>query len=118
VVHHHYLPNPDRAVVEVTKVRDYLLSHDHPVGRHKAVVFEAAGYHHGQWERLHVDLLQTAWMVTQAPIKTPFGLQYRTNAILLASGGRRLPVCVLWLVRAGEDYPRFVTAYPRRPHAV
>lgn len=33
------LPNAEQAVVEPAKVRDYLLSSAHPVGRFKAVVF-------------------------------------------------------------------------------
>jgi hypothetical protein len=38
------LPNPDRAVVDDAKVRDYLLSPSHPVGRFKAVFFAALGF--------------------------------------------------------------------------
>jgi hypothetical protein len=36
------LPNPDRAVVEIEKLRDYCLSSSHPRGRHKARVFVTA----------------------------------------------------------------------------
>jgi hypothetical protein len=36
------LPNPERAVVDIEKLRDYCLSLEHPVGRHKALVFAAA----------------------------------------------------------------------------
>ena len=35
------LPNGDRAVVEIEKLRDYCLSAAHPRGRHKARVFAA-----------------------------------------------------------------------------
>jgi hypothetical protein len=38
------LPNADRAIVPEAKVRDYLLSNAHPVGRFKAVFFIALGY--------------------------------------------------------------------------
>ncbi len=113
----HTLPNPHLAVVEAAKVRGYLLSAAHPVGRHKAAVFEAAGYRLEAWERLQVDLSRTAWMHSDAPIPTPFGREYRTDAILLPPAGRRLAVRVIWLVRTGEDFPRLVTVFPRRPHA-
>jgi hypothetical protein len=33
------LPNGDRALIEPEKVRDYLLSTTHPVGRFKAAYF-------------------------------------------------------------------------------
>ena len=36
------LPNADRAIVEIEKLRDYCLSSSHPRGRHKARVFITA----------------------------------------------------------------------------
>ena len=36
------LPNPERAVVQIEKLRDYCLSMEHPRGRNKARVFESA----------------------------------------------------------------------------
>jgi hypothetical protein len=38
------LPNADRAVIEDAKVRDYLLSATHPIGRFKSVFFVALGF--------------------------------------------------------------------------
>ena len=35
------LPNPDRAVVDIAKLRDYCLNPEHPRGRHKARLFAA-----------------------------------------------------------------------------
>ena len=54
------LPNPERAFVAPNKVRDYLLSPSHPVGRFKATVFVALGYTQENWERLRDDLLTIA----------------------------------------------------------
>lgn len=50
------LPYADRAVVEPSKVRDYLLSASHPIGRFKAAVFFALGYAPESWQRLRDDL--------------------------------------------------------------
>lgn len=50
------LPRGESAIVEDTKVRDYLLSSDHPIGRFKARVFRAAGYHPDHWQLLRDDL--------------------------------------------------------------
>jgi hypothetical protein len=52
-----HLPNADRAVVEDAKVRDYLLSATHPVGRFKAVFFVALGFSADRWELLRDTLL-------------------------------------------------------------
>ncbi|MFO0327747.1 MAG: DUF6883 domain-containing protein, partial [Gemmatimonadota bacterium] len=38
------------------KVRDYLLSPEHPVGRFKARVFAAAGYRREAWQQLREEL--------------------------------------------------------------
>ena len=51
------LPGSKYAVVEAAKVRDYLLSHEHSVGRFKAAFFEALGYTVTDWARLQRDLL-------------------------------------------------------------
>ncbi len=34
------LQNSDKAIIEIEKLRDYCLSKEHTVGKHKAVVFE------------------------------------------------------------------------------
>lgn len=44
------LPNADRAIVDPAKVRDYLLSASHPVGRFKAAFFLSLGYSEDRWE--------------------------------------------------------------------
>jgi hypothetical protein len=56
------LPNASLAVVEPGKVRDYLLSSTHPVGRFKSVVFIALGYTQQDWAQLRDDLLSHAAM--------------------------------------------------------
>lgn len=45
-------PGAERAVIDPAKVRDYLLSTVHPVGRFKAIVFQALGYTAEEWQRL------------------------------------------------------------------
>jgi hypothetical protein len=43
------LPFAENAVVDAEKVRDYLLSRLHPVGRFKAVFFAGLGYTQENW---------------------------------------------------------------------
>ena len=54
------LPGAQHAVVEPAKIRDYLLSTSHPVGRFKAVVFFSLGYTTEDWVKLHDDILSLA----------------------------------------------------------
>jgi hypothetical protein len=52
------LPNADRAVVDKAKVRGYLLSPAHPVGRFKARFFVSLGYTAEEWRRLRDDIVE------------------------------------------------------------
>ena len=54
------LPGRGRAVVDPAKLRDYMLSDAHPVGRFKAAFFRSLGYDRADWERLESDLRQLA----------------------------------------------------------
>lgn len=43
------LPERDRAIIDAEKLRDYLLSPSHPVGRFKAAFFASLGYTQANW---------------------------------------------------------------------
>ena len=61
------LPAADHAIVDDAKVRDYLLSPEHPVGRYKAPVFAAVGYHRDMWPLLRDDLRALAGVIDVTP---------------------------------------------------
>jgi hypothetical protein len=44
------LPNGHLATVDERKIREYLLSHSHPIGRFKARVFASVGFRPGNWQ--------------------------------------------------------------------
>jgi hypothetical protein len=50
------LPNAENAVIDPEKLRDYLLSPLHPVGRFKAVFFSSFGYTQENWRQFEADL--------------------------------------------------------------
>jgi hypothetical protein len=107
------LPNPERAVVDAAKVRDYLLSFEHPVGRFKAAVFASVGYSRTSWAVLQADLLASAFLDGANPGRpTPYGQSFRLPAKFKGPSGRLLSVITLWLVHGDEDFPRLVTVYP------
>jgi hypothetical protein len=45
---------------------------------------------------------------------TARGAYYSVDGRLRSPDGRDPPVRVVWFIRSGEDFPRFVTAYPAR----
>jgi hypothetical protein len=110
------LPNAEHAIVDETKVRDYLLSSEHPVGRFKARVFRAAGYERDNWQRLRDDLLALARSVDVTLTATDeFGRRFVGTGALTAPNGSPLPVTAVWLIPSGADSPRLITAYPAEP---
>jgi len=107
------LPDAERAVVEDAKVRDYLLAPEHPVGRFKARVFAAAGYHALHWKRLQADLRLLAQSVDVTLARTDaFGRHFVGAGALAAPSGRPLPVVTVWLISSAGAAPRLITAYP------
>jgi hypothetical protein len=102
-------------VVDPAKVRDYLLSPEHPVGRAKARVVAALGFTRARWPELQAALRAAAAAgEAAAGAATPFGQKYSVRATIRGPGGREGRVVTAWIVLAGEDFPRFVTAYPEQ----
>jgi uncharacterized protein DUF6883 len=101
------------AIVDDAKIRDYLLSPEHPVGRFKAVFFGILGYKREDWQRLRQDLLTILELedAVARPSRS-FGQKYEVRGTLQGSSGRRAEVVTVWIVLSGESSPRFVTAIP------
>ena len=107
------LPGAERAVVDPAKVCDYLLSPEHPVGRSKARFFATLGFTRDGWPALRDALLAHARTGEAAlGAASPFGQKYVVRGIIRGPGGREATVETVWIVLAGEDAPRLVTAYP------
>lgn len=107
------IPNAERAIVEPSKVRDYLLSPTHAVVRFKAAFFGRLGYAQDNWRELQRDLALIAQCDTAVPGQfSRFGAKYEVSAILRGPSGRSAAVVTVWMLRTGETTPRFVTAYP------
>lgn len=107
------LPGADRAVIDAAKLTDYLFSATHPVGRFKAAFFARPGYLGEDWGLLETVLLELAMSGTVQEVDdTPFGRKYRVHGTIESPVGGLVPVVTVWIVRSGEDFPRFVTAFP------
>ena len=106
------LPNSDRAVIDSAKIRDYLLSTSHPVGRFKARFFESLGYSAENWEQIDTDIRDLIAVAEARPgEKTEYGQKYEVRGSMTGPNGRSAEVVTVWIVLTGEDVPRFITAY-------
>ena len=112
------MPNAERAIVEIEKLRYYCLNPEHPRGRHKARVFAAAlGLTAGNAEELRDALLTAARIFDATPTtRDVYGQRYVLDFPLGTPAGRAL-IRSTWIVRTGENFPRLTTCYvlPARP---
>ena len=106
------LPHADRAEVDIRKLRDYCLSDSHPVGKHKAVVFQMAlGLRADDAELLRDCLLRAAGTEeADAHIADEFGARYRVDFNLVTDAGSAI-VQSAWIVRTDESFPQLVTCF-------
>ncbi|MDZ7753983.1 MAG: adhesin [Gammaproteobacteria bacterium] len=106
------LPNTELAVIVEEKVRDYLLSDTHPLGRFKAAIFRGLGYRQSEWSRLSADLKGFLSKEANPQESTKYGQKYEIRGRLTGPNGKSVYLVTAWIVLRGEDFPRFITAYP------
>lgn len=107
------LPNPERAIVEIVKLRDYCLSPHHRRGQHKARVFAGTlGLTQEHASLLRETLLAAAReQPAVATRRDTFGQRYQLDFLLTGPNGQQATIRSGWIIRRGEDFPRFVTCY-------
>ena len=106
------LPNGDRAVVDLAKLRDYCLNEQHLRGRHKARVFSSAlGITSDDAEILRQTLLDAA-VEKSATLgeQDDYGQRYVLDFRMTGPRGSAT-VRSRWIILTGEKVPRLVTCY-------
>jgi hypothetical protein len=92
----------------------YLLNPAHPDGAAKARFFAALGFTPEAWDVLATALRELA---VRSPIanrmESVHGTKYLVDGPIETRSGRSRSVRTVWIVDAGRDIPRLVTAYPR-----
>lgn len=100
------------AIVSADKLRDYLLSSAHPIGRYKSTFFRSLGYAPEQWQVLERDLRAVLSNEAQPSGVTKYGQKFTVRGALSGPNGRSAGIVSIWIILVGETAPRFVTAYP------
>jgi len=101
-------------VIEPRKIRDYLLSPSHPRGGAKREFFASLGYTRDGWHVLAADLRRQAEHNDAIEAATTrFGTKYVVQSTIRSPSGTEAEVRSVWIILVDEDFPRFVTAYPR-----
>ncbi len=106
------LPHGDLAFLDIRKIEDYCLSAQHPRGRHKARVFR---------QTLGVERIDAAWLRNRLlhaaregdalrTAEDAWGVYWRLDTTI-SRHGKSAVVRTVWIVRTGENVPRFVTCW-------
>ncbi len=106
------LPNPERAVVDIHKLRNYCLNPEHRRGCHKARVFAAAlGLTADDANYLREALLAAVRENDAAPAEhDEYGTRYMIDFLARGPAGQAT-VRSSWIIREGEDFPRLTSCF-------
>jgi hypothetical protein len=107
------IPNAERAVVDIRKLRDYCLNPSHDEGKHKARLFAAAlGMTAEAADALCERLLQVVkTQDAQLGRRDAYGQRYVID-FRLEWQGKRAMIRSGWIIEHGADVPRLTTCYP------
>src|SRR5262245_22679828 len=107
------LPNYEKAEIPSDKLEKYALDPTHPVGKHKARVFESVlGINQSDW-RVLANSIQNELPYNKArPTKSDsFGQRYEVIMPITGPNGKTENVLTAWIVKADSDYPSLVSLY-------
>jgi len=106
------LPNPERAVVDIHKLRNYCLNPEHRRGCHKARVFAASlGLTADDANYLREALLGAVRENDAVPAEhDEYGKRYVVDFMARGPVGEAT-VRSSWIIRQGEDFPRLTSCF-------
>lgn len=109
------LPNGERAIVDIRKLRDYCLNQDSPRGSRKARVFAAAlGLTVVDAPKLREKLLEVARNgEVQLGELDMYGQRYTIDFEMETEVGKAV-VRSGWIILRDEDAPRLTTCYVKK----
>lgn len=107
------LPNADRAVVDIRKLRDYCLDPSHDEGKHKARLFFAAlGMTAQDAQGLRTALLQAVLDIdAELGRLDKYGQRYVVDFVLEWKD-RRAQIRSAWIIEHDTTIPRLTSCYP------
>lgn len=107
------MPRAQDVLIPEEKLRDYLLSESHPVGRAKARFFKQFGFTDAAIAEMdgHLRAIARTGEVAETKV-TEFGMKYVIDGEIECDDGRKLLLRTVWIVLSPGESPRFVTAHP------
>ncbi|HRQ89164.1 MAG TPA: hypothetical protein PLA50_10215 [Bacteroidia bacterium] len=108
------LPNHTNAIIDLAKIRDYVLNPDHPRGKHKAKVFaRVLGFDDRDAKELKRQILVRIGGSECLPgIADDYGQRFHADVPVAGRFGEVI-VRTGWIVLKGESAPRLTTCFVR-----
>ena len=109
------LPNANRAVVDESKVVEYLLSARHPDGLSKATFFSGFGFRAQRWMAFARALRDHGNIGEVTGVsRSTYGTRYSVDGAIETPDGRNPQIRTVWIVDSEGEAPRLITAHPLR----
>lgn len=107
-----FVPNAEKAVVDVRKLTDYCLNLEHEIGKHNARVFESAlDLTVEDAEELRETLIVAVKNnEAEAGRFDKFGQRYPVDFIM-KRGAKKATVRSGWIIETNTDYPHLTTCF-------
>lgn len=107
-----FVPNAEKAFVDIRKLTDYCLNPNHEIGKHKAIVFEKAlDLTVGDAERLRDELIFAVRNVeAQAGRFNKYGQRYTVD-FEIKNGTKTAIIRSGWIIETNEDFPHLTTCF-------
>jgi hypothetical protein len=111
------LPDAHRAIIDAEKLRDYVLSPDHDLGKHKARVFMSAlGIGRDSWAYLREQIATRVLVAEVSEVRTGrHGVRYSVPMLIEGLNGQTHEVTTGWIIDQEGAPPRLTTAYVNVP---
>ncbi len=107
------LPNAEHAIVDIAKLQDYCLDENHPVGKHKARVFQRVlGLTRADAWTLRQTILDAVKAQDDAVAGEcdEYGTRFTVDVQIDGPAGAAM-VRTGWIIRTDEDMPRLTTSF-------
>ncbi|WPF88227.1 DUF6883 domain-containing protein [Cyanobacterium aponinum AL20118] len=104
------IPNFDLAIIEKSKIIDYLLNINHKRGGSKAKISLNYGYSPENWQQLESDIRKFHLNAEVSIIKeTSYGIRYEIIPEILTPIHKPLLMKSVWQIDKGTEIPLLIT---------
>ena len=106
------LPNYQRAFIDIQKLKKYILNENHPIGKHKAKLFQSVlSISLDDAERFAESIMQNLrFNKAITGKKDDYGQRYFID-MKISNFDKEAITRTAWIVEIGSEIPRLITCY-------